>query len=154
MLSCKNYIHMWKWKWNSHGHQNSPIFRQYIYGKIERNLLLGAPCKLLSCLQFIDDIEMNWVENPDCPNDSTTFANSFNNSISHRWHIYTQKRILEYNLNSERWRNNIQSPYETHWFSPLSQAIELPPSPYLRRIPRGLTTRIRRICSSVEIFED
>lgn len=92
MFSCENYIHMWQWKWNSHRHQNSSILRQYIYGKIERNLLLRAPCKCLSWLRFIDDIEMKWVEKPDCPNDFTTFANSFNNSITFTQDIYRSKK--------------------------------------------------------------
>lgn len=62
--------------------KNGQIVRQYIYGKIERNLLFRPPCKLLRWLRFIDDMEMKWVENPDCPNDLTTFANSFNSSIT------------------------------------------------------------------------
>lgn len=76
------------------GTKMAPSYAHKFMGRLERNLLLGAPFKPLRWLRFIDDIKMKWVENRDCLNDFITFANSFHNSIKFTVDISSSKNVF------------------------------------------------------------
>lgn len=75
------------------GTKMAPSYAHKFMGRLERNLLLGAPFKPLRWLRFIDDIKIKWVENRDCLNDFITFANSFHNSIKFTVDISSSKNV-------------------------------------------------------------
>ncbi|XP_065925150.1 uncharacterized protein [Magallana gigas] len=137
------------------GTKMAPSYANIFIGRLERNLLLRAPFKPLSWLWFIDDIEMKWVENRDCLNDFITFANSFHNSIKFTVDISSSKNVfldttstLEY---GEIKFSLHTKPTDSHLY--LKPSSCHPPHTF-RGIPKGLTTRIKRICFSNEIFEE
>lgn len=137
------------------GTKMAPSYANIFMGRLERNLLLRAPFKPLSWLRFIDDIEMKWVENRDCLNDFITFANSFHNSIKFTVDISSSKNVF---LDTTSTLEDGEIKFSLHT-KPTDSHLYLKPSschpPHtFRGIPKGLTTRIRRICSSNEIFEE
>lgn len=122
-------------------------------GRSKRNLLLRAPFKPLSWLRFKDNIDTKLVKIRDCVNDFITFTNSLHNSIKFTVDLSSSKNVFfgQY-TNSGRWEIKFslhRKPTDFHlYFQPFSC---LPPHTF-RGIPKGLPTRIRRICSSDEIF--
>ncbi|XP_052708956.1 uncharacterized protein LOC128183834 [Crassostrea angulata] len=137
------------------GTKMTPSYANILMGRLERNLLLRAPFKTLSWLQFIDDIEMKCVENRDCLNDFITFADSFHNSIKFTVDISSSKNVfLDTTSNFEDGEIKFSlhtKPTDSHLY--LKPSSCQPPHTF-RGIPKGLTTRIRRISSSNEIFEE
>ncbi|XP_052680295.1 uncharacterized protein LOC128161092 [Crassostrea angulata] len=132
-----------------------PSYANIFMGRLERNLLLRAPFKPLSWLRFIDDIEMKWVENRDCLNDFITFANSFHNSIKVTVDISSSKNVF---LDTTSTLEDGEIKFSLHT-KPTDSHLYLKPSSChplhtFRGIPKGLPTRIRRICFSNEIFEE
>ena len=137
------------------GTKMAPSYANIFMGRLERSLLLRAPFKPLSWLRFIDDIEMKWVENRDCLNDFITFANSFHNSIKFTVDISSSKNVF---LDTTSTLEDGEIKFSLHT-KPTDSHLYLKPSschpPHtFRGIPKGLPNRIRRICSSNEIFEE
>lgn len=121
-------------------------------GNLERNLLTQSHFKPLSWLRFIDDIEMKWVDSRNNLDDFITFVNSFHHSIKFTTEISPFNNTfldttstlvdgkLDFNLHSK--------PTDSHLYLMTSSCH--PPHTF-RGIPKGLATRVRRICSTQEI---
>ena len=137
------------------GTKMAPSYANIFMGKLERRLLHHAPTKPLSWLRFIDDIEMKWVDGRDSLNDFIERANSFHYSIKFTVEISTSKNIfldttatlkdgeIEFNLHMK--------PTDSHLY--LMPSSCHPPHTF-KGVPKGLATRIRRICSSPTSFRE
>ena len=98
---------------------------------------------------------MKWVENRDCLDEFITFANSFHSSIKFTLEISSSKNVF-LDTTSTLEDGNIKfslhtKPTDSHFY--LKPSSCHPPHTF-RGVPKGLATRIRRICSSDEIFEE
>ncbi|XP_078312786.1 uncharacterized protein LOC144619236 [Crassostrea virginica] len=136
------------------GTKMAPSYANIFMGRLERNLLLKAPFRPLSWLRFIDDIEMKWVECRDRLEEFISFANSFHQSIKFTVEISDSENIfldttstliggkIEFNLHTK--------PTDSHLY--LMPTSCHPPHTF-KGVPKGLATRIRRICSSSALYQ-
>ena len=137
------------------GTKMAPSYANIFMGNLERNLLTQSPFKPLSWLRFIDDIEMKWVDNRNNLDDFITFVNSFHHSIKFTTEISSFNNTfldttstlvdgkLDFNLHTK--------PTDSHLYLMTSSCH--PPHTF-RGIPKGLATRVRRICSTQELYSE
>ena len=137
------------------GTKMAPSYANIFMGRLERRLLYYSPTKPLSWLRFIDDIEMKWVDGRESLNDFIDMANSFHNSIKFTVDISTSRNTfldttatltngeIEFNLHTK--------PTDSHLY--LKPSSCHPPHTF-KGVPKGLATRIRRICSSPTSFQE
>ncbi|XP_056017307.1 uncharacterized protein LOC125656461 [Ostrea edulis] len=137
------------------GTKMAPSYANIFMGRLERRLLHYSPVKPLSWLRFIDDIEMKWVNGRESLDDFIEMANSFHNSIKFTVEISTSNNTfldttatfrngeIEFNLHTK--------PTDSHLY--LMPSSCHPPHTF-KGVPKGLATRIRRICSTPTIFQE
>lgn len=128
-------------------------------GNLERNLLTQSPFKPLSWLRFIDDIEMKWVDSRNNLDDFITFVNSFHHSIKftteispfNNTFIDTTSTLVDGKLDFIlfSFHSFHTKPTDSHLYLMTSSCH--PPHTF-RDIPKGLATRVRRICSTQELY--
>lgn len=135
------------------GTKMAPSYANIFMGNLERNLLTQSPFKPLSCLLFIDEIEMKWVDSRNNLDDFITFVNSFHHSIKFTTEISSFSNTfldttstlvdgkLDLNLHTK--------PTYSHLYLITSSCH---PPHTCKGIPKGLTTRVRRICSTQELY--
>nr|XP_022316718.1 uncharacterized protein LOC111120285 [Crassostrea virginica] len=158
VLKCNNFMfngeHYLQINGTAMGTKMAPSYANIFMGRLERNLLLKAPFRPLSWLRFIDDIEMKWVECRDRLEEFISFANSFHQSIKFTVEISDSENIfldttstliggkIEFNLHTK--------PTDSHLY--LMPTSCHPPHTF-KGVPKGLATRIRRICSSSALYQ-
>lgn len=152
MVNGEHYLHV---SGTAIGTKMAPSYPNTFMGNLERNLLTQSPFKPLSWLRFIDDIEMKWVENRNNLDDFITFVNSFHHSIKFTTEISSFNNTfldttstlvdgkLDFNLHTK--------PTDSHLYLMTSSCH--PPHTF-RGIPKGLATRVRRICSTQELYSE
>ena len=137
------------------GTKMAPSYANIFMGKLERNLLQQAPVKPLSWLRFIDDIEMKWVNSRSSLDNFIELANAFHTSIKFTVDISASNNIfldttskivdgkVEFSLHTK--------PTDSHLY--LMPSSCHPPHTF-KGVPKGLATRIRRICSSPMLYQE
>ena len=137
------------------GTKMAPSYANVFMGKLERDLLGQSPCRPLSWLRFIDDIEMKWAGGRSSLDDFVEFTNAFHHSIKFTVDISESKNIF-LDTTSTLIDGNIEfslhtKPTDSHLY--LMPSSCHPPHTF-KGVPKGLTTRVRRICSSTAIFQE
>lgn len=157
VLKCNNFMfngeHYLQTNGTAMGTKMAPSYANIFMGKLERTLLHQAPVRPLSWLRFIDDIEMKWVEGRDRLEEFIFFANTFHQSIKFTVEISSSKNIfldttstlvdgkVEFSLYTK--------PTDSHLYL---MPTSCHPRHTFKGVPKGLATRIRRICSSSALY--
>ncbi|XP_048765266.2 uncharacterized protein LOC125673022 [Ostrea edulis] len=147
MFSGEHYLQI---SGTAMGTKMAPSYANIFMGRLERRLLHYSPVKFLSWLRFIYYIEMKWVNGRESLDDFIEMANSFHNSIkftSNNTFLDTTATFrngeIEFNLHTK--------PTDSHLY--LMSSSCQPPYTF-KGVPKGLATRIRRICSTPTIFQE
>ena len=138
----------------SMGTKMAPSYANIFMGDLEDRLLQQAPSKPLSWLRFIDDIEMKWTEGREKLDEFIEFTNKFHPSIKFTVEISDSSNVF-LDTRSSLSEGNIHFDLHTkdtdsHLYL---RTDSCHPPHVFKGIPKGLATRIRRICSSDESFQ-
>ena len=116
---------------------------------------MQAPVKPLSWLRFIDDVEMKWVESRTDLDNFIELANGFHTSIKFTAEISASSNIF-LDTTSKIVNGNVEfslhtKPTDSHLYLMPSSCH---PSHTFKGVPKGLATRVRRICSTPALYEE
>ncbi|KAK3090867.1 hypothetical protein FSP39_015326 [Pinctada imbricata] len=137
----------------SMGTKMAPSYANIFMGDFEDRLLRQAPSKPLSWLRFIDDIEMKWTEGRERLDEFIDFTNKFHPSIKFTVEISDSSNVF---LDTKSTLRDGGIHFDLHTKDTDSHLYlrtdSCHPPHIFKGIPKGLATRIRRICSSDDSF--
>ncbi|KAK3107779.1 hypothetical protein FSP39_022084 [Pinctada imbricata] len=137
----------------SMGTKMAPSYANIFMGDFEDRLLRQAPSKPLSWLRFIDDIEMKWTEGRERLDEFIDFTNKFHPSIKFTVEISDSSNVF---LDTKSTLRDGGIHFDLHTKDTDSHLYlrtdSCHPPHVFKGIPKGLATRIRRICSSDDSF--
>jgi hypothetical protein len=133
----------------------APSYANIFMGRLERNLLIQAPVKPLSWVRFIDDIEMKWAESRKDLDNFIELANGFHTSIKFTVEISASSNIF-LDATSKIVNGNVEfslhtKPIDSHLYLKPSSCH---PSHTFKGVPKGLATRVRRVCSTPALYKE
>ena len=124
-------------------------------GKLERYLLQQASVTPLSCLRFIDDIRMKWVNNRSRLDNFIEPANAFHTAFKIKAEIDTSNNVF---LDTASKIDDGNVEFILHTKPTDSYLYLMPPSCHpahtFKGVPKGWASRIRRICSTPMFYQE
>ncbi|XP_055997948.1 uncharacterized protein LOC130047308 [Ostrea edulis] len=152
MFNGKHYLQI---SGTAMGTKMAPSYANIFMGRLERNLLNQLPSRPLGWLRFIDDIEMKWTGSRESLDGFISFTNSFHHSIKFTVEISCSKNTF---LDTTSTLNNSELELSLHTKPTDSHLYLMPSSCHppntFKGVPKGLATRVRRICSSTTAFQE
>ena len=137
----------------SMGTKMAPSYANIFMDDLEQRLLSQASFKPFSWLRYIDDIEMKWTEGRDKLDQFITFANSFHPTIkftveiseSTNTFLDTQSTLKDGNITFDLYTK----PTDSHLYL---RPDSCHPPHVFKGIQKGLATRLRRNCSTDQLY--
>lgn len=137
------------------GTKMAPSYANIFMGRLETRLLRHVPIKPFSWLRFIDDIEMKWTDTREHLEQFLEIANNFHPSIKFTTETSeTSNTFLDTTSTLENGKIKMDlycKPVDTHqYLLPTSSH----PRHVTKNLPKGLSLRVKRICSDVETCDN